>query len=137
MAIQDLTPKKETIVFGHDSVVVPKYISGIAGGRTLDMDKYPLDTVQAGQVIVFNKTSNSYKPLKLKTEDEGASYNYDTKDEQDVYVGILYRTVAKDNPAASIMTHGQINVAALPYELPADFAAAMPLIEQVKDEEAK
>lgn len=108
MAIQDLTPKKETIVFGHDSVVVPKYISGIAGGRTLDMDKYPLDTVQAGQVIVFNKTSNSYKPLKLKTEDEGASYKYDAK-----------------------------NVAALPYELPADFAAAMPLIEQVKDEEAK
>ena len=53
--------------------------------------------------------------------------------------GVLYRTIRKSDPRASIMTSGQVNSVAMPYsieDVAEDFAKALPLIELVKDEEA-
>lgn len=147
----DLSAKKEQIVFGDDSVVIQKYISGIKGGRTLDMTDYPLKVVKAGHVIVTK--DGVYKPMPLtpkmqgesgsqtevKDDDGNTVYVYGTLPTGFSYAGVLYRTVMVDKPAASIMTNGEVNSEAIPYpmdSIAAAFKVACPHISFIKDEEA-
>lgn len=143
----DLSAKKEQIVFGDDSVVIQKYISGIKGGRTLDMTDYPLKVVKAGSVIVTK--DGVYKPMPLmpkmqgdtevKDDDGNTVYAYGTLPTGFSYAGVLYRSIMADKPAASIMTNGEVNSEAVPYPMDtisAAFKEACPLISFIKDEEA-
>ena len=55
------------------------------------------------------------------------------------YAGILYKSILKSKPAASIMTQGQVNDAAMYYSftsIKSAFQSACPLIEFVNDEVA-
>lgn len=55
------------------------------------------------------------------------------------YAGILYKSILKTKPAAAIMTEGQVNVAALYYDMSSilsAFKSACPLLEFIQDEEA-
>lgn len=143
--------KKEQVVFGDDSIVIQKYISGIKGGRTLDMTGYPLKVVKSGSVIVTK--DGVYKPMPLTPKMEGESGSQtEVKDENGntVYVygslpsgfnyaGVLYRTILSEKPAASIMTWGEVNGVALPYPMDTileAFKTACPHIDFIKDEEA-
>lgn len=148
---EDLSAKKEQIVFGDDSVVIQKYISGIKGGRTLDMTDYPQKVVKAGSVIVTK--DGVYKPMPLtpkmqgesesqtevKDDDGNTVYVYGTLPTGFSYAGVLYRSIMADKPAASIMTNGEVNSEALPYPMDtisAAFKTACPHISFIKDEEA-
>lgn len=130
----DISPKKETVVFGNDSVVIRKYISGIPGGRTLDCTDFPEDNVLAGHVIV-KKSDGTYAPMPV------ADGKYAALPDGTTYVGVLYRSINKENPAASIMYNGVVNSnnELLPYPM-ADildaFKAACPHIIFEQDEEA-
>lgn len=130
----DISPKKETVVFGNDSVVIRKYISGISGGRTLDCADFPEDNVLAGHVIV-KKSDGTYVPMPV------ADGKYAALPAGATYVGVLYRSISKENPAASIMYDGVVNGndELLPYPM-ADildaFKAACPHIIFEQDEEA-
>lgn len=143
--------KKEQVVFGDDSIVIQKYISGIKGGRTLDMTDYPLKVVKSGSVVVTK--DGVYKPMPLTPKMEGESGSQtEVKDENGntVYVygglpsgfnyaGVLYRTILSEKPAASIMTWGEVNSVALPYPMDTileAFKTACPHIDFIKDEEA-
>lgn len=131
MAQLDLSAKKEQVVFGNDSVVIQKYISGIKGGRTLDMTDYSDKTVKSGHVIIVK--DGNYKPMPVSGE------AYSELPEGYGYAGILYRTISATIPAASIMTMGEVNIEAVPYPMDtilAEFKAACPHIDFVKDEEA-
>lgn len=143
---QDLSAKKEQIVFGNDSVVIPKYISGIEGGRTLDMTGYTDKVLKAGHVIITDG-KGTYKPMPVTPETttgEGESAvttpaGYGTLPTGHSYAGVLYRSILTADPAASIMTWGKVNSEAAPYPMTtilAAFRAACPHIEFVKDEEA-
>ena len=129
--LNDLTPNKQQIVFGEDSVVIQKYISGIKGGRTLDVTGFAASVIKAGHVIIVK--NGIYAPMPVNGNayaalPEGASY-----------AGVLYRSIPAAKPAASIMTWGEVNSVAAPYPMDTILAAfknACPHIDFIKDEEA-
>lgn len=55
------------IVFGKDSVVVQKFISGIPGGRTLKVEGFPLSVIPAGHVIIEKEGVYSPMPVSAAT----------------------------------------------------------------------
>ena len=133
---QDLSAKKEQIVFGDDSVVIPKYISGIEGGRTLDMTGYTDKVLKAGHVIITDG-KGTYKPMPVTPERTPSGYGELPAEYS--YAGVLYRSILTADPAATIMTWGKVNSEAVPYPMTtilAAFKTACPHIEFVKDEEA-
>lgn len=128
----DLVNAKKTVVFGKDSIIIQKFITGIKGGRNLVLGEYPLDVISAGHIVITDG-NGTYKPMPLKAK-VGGGYEYDSLPSEHTYVGVVYRSVSKELPMASIMTEGQVNEVAAPYEVPAAFKTACPLIEFIKDE---
>ena len=129
--LNDLSPKKSAVVFGEDSIVIQKYISGIKGGRTLDVTGFAENVIKAGHVIIVKE--GKYMPLPLSRE------AYAALPEGAAYAGVLYRSVLAAKPAASIMTWGEVNEVAVPYPMNtilAAFKTACPHIDFIKDEEA-
>lgn len=129
--LNDLSPKKSAVVFGEDSVVIQKYISGIKGGRTLDVTGFAENVIKAGHVIIVKE--GKYMPMPVSGE------AYAALPEGAAYAGVLYRSVLAAKPAASIMTWGEVNAVAVPYPMDtilAAFKTACPHIDFIKDEEA-
>ena len=129
--LNDLTPNKNQVVFGDDSIVIQKYISGIKGGRTLDVTGFAENVIKAGHVIIVK--DGKYMPMPVS----GSAYA--ALPEGAAYAGILYRSILAAKPAASIMTWGEVNAVAVPYAMDtilAAFKAACPHIDFIKDEEA-
>ena len=131
----DLVNERKQVVFGNDSIIIQKFIAGIKGGRGLDMAGFPLDVISAGHVVITDG-NGTYMPMPLKAKADG-SYEYDALPENHSFAGVVYRSVLKTRPMVSIMTEGQVNSVAMPYEVPAGFKSACPLIEFIKDEESK
>lgn len=145
----DISPNKETVVFGNDSAVIRKYIAGIAGGRTLDCSDFADDTVLAGHVII-KKADGKYAPMPVTAavaakpaQGETPAVpaqpaKYSTLPAGASYAGVLYRSISKKNPAASIMTIGIVNPDMTPYpmtDILTAFTAACKISFE-KDEEA-
>lgn len=131
MTKSNLSAKKEQVVFGNDNIVIQKYISGIKGGRTLDVTGFTGDVIKAGHVIIVK--DGVYAPMPVSGE------AYGTLTSGHSYAGILYRSISTSRPEASIMTWGEVNSVAIPYPMDAimeDFKAACPHIDFIKDEEA-
>lgn len=129
--LNDLTPNKNQVVFGDDSIVIQKYISGIKGGRTLDVTGFAGSVIKAGHVIIVK--NGVYAPMPVNGE------AYAALPEGAAYAGVLYRSIPAAKPAASIMTWGEVNVEAVPYPMAtilAAFKTACPHIDFIKDEEA-
>ena len=142
MANLNLNVEKKTIVFGEDSVIVQKFIAGIKGGRSLNVEGITDSVIHAGRIIVTDG-KGTFKPLAIKTTtgtDSQPKTAYDTLPEGFKYAGILYRSILTKNPGASIMTEGQVNEVAAKnangVDVPADFKTACPLIEFISDENA-
>lgn len=149
--LYNVNNNKEKIVFGMDSVVIQKYISGIPGGRTLNIDaNYPLEDVLAGHVIIKKVNESgvaTYAPMPIKkVEGEFADedktmpkcvYDKESMPEGAVIVGVLYRSVSKKQPAASIMYDGVVNDAIAPFDfatVKADVIKACPNLVFQQDE---
>ena len=129
--LNDLTPNKQQVVFGDDSIVIQKYISGIKGGRTLDVTGFAASVIKAGHVIIVK--DGVYAPMPVSGEAYAALPSGYT------YAGVLYRSIPAAKPAASIMTNGEVNEEAVPYAMTAiatAFKTACPHIVFIKDEEA-
>ena len=129
--LNDLTPNKQQMVFGEDSIVIQKYISGIKGGRTLDVTGFADSVIKAGHVIIVK--DGVYAPMPVSGE------AYAALPSGAAYAGVLYRSIPAAKPAASIMTNGEVNAEALPYAMDsilAAFKTACPHIVFIKDEEA-
>ena len=129
--LNDLTPNKNQIVFGDDSIVIQKYISGIKGGRTLDVTGFADSVIKAGHVIIVK--NGVYAPMPVSGD------AYAALPEGAAYAGILYRSIPAAKPAASIMINGEVNSEAVPYAMDSileAFKAACPHVVFIKDEEA-
>lgn len=127
----DISPTQEKVVFGNDSVVIRKYNGGIPGGRTLDCSAFTEDTILAGHVITVK--DGVYAPLAV------ADGKYTALPAGASYAGVLYRSVSKKNPAASIMYDGVVNPECVPYpmtDILDAFKTACPHIIFEQDEEA-
>ena len=132
---------KHQILFPEDSIVIKKYISGIEGGRTLDVAGYPVANVFAGSPII--KKDEVYMPMPLKengtNEDGSKKYAYAALPEGAEYVGVCYRSLSVTDGECSIMFDGIVNEAILPYDfatIKEAFAKACPHIIFQQDEEA-
>lgn len=131
---QELETKKKQIVFGEDSVIIQKHEGDIKGGRALDWTGVDEDVLYAGRIIITDG-KGKYKPLEI------ASKKYKTLVEVEGfnYAGVLYRSIAKGEPA-SILIAGEVNKVAAKEangaDFPEDFATAFPKIALVSDEDA-
>lgn len=127
MSTPNLANDIETLGFGLDSVVIRNFVNGINGGRTLDLTNYTSDdnVIKAGHVIIYDTVNEVYKPMPLS----GTAYG--TLPANHAYVGVLYKTVTKAQPFASIMTIGSVNLEAVPYAMTSilsAFKSAVPTI---------
>lgn len=127
MSLPNLNSQSKTYDFGLDSVVIRKYVSGIAGGRTLDLTNFSTtDTViKAGHVVIYDTVNKVYRPMPLS----GTAYA--SLPSNHVYVGVLNTTVAKEAPLASIMNIGTVNIKAVPFamdDILSAFKSAVPTI---------
>jgi hypothetical protein len=151
---QEISQKKVGIDFGsYDSIVIKKHITDIEGGRTLDCTGFPEDVVLAAHVIISTVDATTgektYKPMPIKQvlvdnepqvdEYGNKVYAYDTMPEGAQYEGVLYRSILKDQPAASILIDGVVNDKVMKIQLgniESDFKAACKHIIFNHDEEA-
>ena len=155
---QDISQKKQGVDFSsYDSIVIRKHITDIEGGRTLDMTDFPLDVVYAAHVIISKVNGETgektYMPMpiieKTTTENEQTVpvldengdkvYEYDKLPEGAAIEGVLYRSILKEKPAASILIDGVVNDKVMKIQLDGieeDFKAACPHIIFKHDEEA-
>lgn len=132
MAVLDVTNQKKQIVFGEDSIVIQKWISGVKGGRTLDTTGFNEKVIKAGHVIITDG-KGVYKPMPISAN------NYEALPEGFNYAGVLYRSILAEKPGASIMTNGEVNIVAAPYPMDSileAFKDACPQVVFIKDEEA-
>lgn len=132
---QELETKKKQIVFGEDSVIIQKLEGTIKGGRALDWSEVTEGVIYAGRVIVTDG-KGTYKPLPIETK----AYKALTEVSGFSYAGVLYRSIAKGEPA-SIMIAGEVNKVAAKAangeaDYPADFITTFPKIALVSDEDA-
>lgn len=153
MAKLDLSANnKKQIIFPKDGIIIQKFIAGIKGGRTLVVENYPVTVIFSGTPVITDG-NGTYKPMPLvaKTTTEGGQtvpvldedgnpvYELGSLPSGYAYAGILYKSILASKPAASIMTIGQVNEAALYYpitSIKSAFLTACPHIEFIKDEEA-
>lgn len=110
---------------GLDCIVVVQAISHIPGGRTLDVSGLAegVTSVKSGHILVIDSKTKAVSPLGITN---GA---YDSLPSGKKYFGVLKATVLKRNPQASIITAGQINVAASPAPVTDAIKAGLPRIE--------
>lgn len=140
----DISPVVEKIVFGNDSVVIRKCNGTVAGGRTLDVSEFEGENILAGHVIIKTAKGN-YAPMPCQEATEAVGETpatprgYKALPAGAKYVGVLYRSLSKKNPAASIMTAGVVNPDLTPYPMATildAFKTACPHISFEQDEEA-
>lgn len=127
MSVPNLSSELETIGSGLDSVVIRNFINGIKGGRTLDTTNFTsTDTViRAGHVIIYDTVNEVYRPMPI------SGNVYGLLPESHVYAGVLYKSIKKDQPFASIMNIGSVNIKAVPFAMNSilsAFKTAVPTI---------
>lgn len=109
--VVELTNTREQVDFGNDAIVCPLFISGIRGGRSVDINGLTEKYIKAGHVVLFDINKKEYKLMPVT----GTAYG--TKPENTKYVGVVYKTVPASDPRVSIMTAGEVNSVAAPYPM--------------------
>lgn len=125
MSAIDIGFQKE-ILSGPDSVVIRNHEDGIKGGKVLDMTGFTPDVLKTGHVIIKSNT-DVYKPMPLNGD------VYGSLPANHSYVGICMTTTEwrKEGSLVGIMTAGEINDVAAPYDfstIAAAFKSAVPTI---------
>ncbi len=111
---------------GLDSIVIVKALGDIPGGRSLDVSDVASDVkvIKAGHIIIANSDGN-YKPMPVNA----AGTAYGTLPSGYSYVGVLKASISVKDPRAAIVTIGQINAAASPYEVTSAMKTALSHIQ--------
>lgn len=125
MATANLNNDSYLIDDGKDSVIIIKDLGDLPGGCTLDVSGVDATetVIKAGHVIMKDDTSGSYEPLGVTN---GA---YTSTTTGKTYVGVLKKTILKSKPFAAVLTIGQVNKNASPYEVTSTIIAALPHIQ--------
>ena len=99
----NLNNTPQEITLENDTVVIQNFIEGIPGGKTLDVSNITKDVIHAGHVIIEETATGIHKPLTI-TDNAYASLPSGHE-----YVGVLYVSLMKSKPFASIMVRGTMN----------------------------
>ena len=116
------------VISGPDSIIIRNYLDGIKGGKVLDMTGFTPAVLKCGHVIIKNST-DTYKPMPLNAQ--GNSYG--ELPANHTYVGFAIHSCewAKEGSLVGIITAGEVNDIALPYDfstIASAFKAAVPTI---------
>jgi hypothetical protein len=139
---RNLTISQTEVVFTKDDVIVPKLVSDIPGGRTIDFTGWTGDNIKAGTVIIKGTVSSAivYRPHPITAGTAPNPDTYGTITEGFAVCGILYRTITRTDPQGSILIQGVVNEAAAQAAgLPAytsAIKAALTDVQFISDEEA-
>ena len=127
MGAIDIGYNKE-IISGPDSIIIRHFGDGIKGGMVLDMTGFTPEILKCGHVIIKN-ANDTYKPMPLNE----AGTAYTSLPANHSYVGFAIHNCewAKEGSLVGIITDGEVNDQALPYDfstIAAAFKAAVPTI---------
>lgn len=111
---------------GLDSIVVVNCLGDIPGGRTLDVSDVASGTtvIKAGHIIIASN-KGVMKPMPLNAG--GTAYG--SLPANHSYVGVLKASVSVKDPRAAILTIGQVNQKACPYEVTSAMKSALTHIQ--------
>lgn len=68
MAIANLNNTPEEVLTGKDNIVIVDNFQSIRGGRTLDVEDFTPDVINAGHVIIKDESTGEYKPMPLVSD---------------------------------------------------------------------
>lgn len=138
---------KDVIEAGH--VIIKLATGAYAPMPLVKEDAYKVKEVTTGASVkgLYTKSGSSYvacgdsdvavEGTTYYEKVEGENYIYGSLPAGAAYVGILVASISKSRPAASIMTIGQVNIAAVPFAMTSilsAFKSACPHIEFIQDE---
>lgn len=129
MATANLNNAKTQVINGNDNIVIVNHFDGIRGGRTLNVEGFAPEVINAGHVIV-ELSSGDYAPMPV------SGNAYASLPEGASYAGYLVASIPTKQPIAAIMVRGTINPKASPFPLDSilsDVKAALPLIDYQED----
>lgn len=129
-AIGNLDIERKSVFSGLDSIVIRNYVAGIIGGCTLDMEGFADSVIKSGHVVIFNKETNTYKPMPVV---DGA---YSALPEGFEYAGVVVCTQPANKPFVGVMYDGEVNDVASPYSIDSIKAAlktALPKLTFMHD----
>lgn len=115
MATQDLMQHGETVDTSKDNVVIDKNLETLRGGRTLDVEGFADEKIQAGHVIIQEDATGEFKPLPVN----GVVPADHTPR------GILTVSILASKPEAAIMLRGTVNEAHLKYPITSTVKTAL------------
>ena len=129
-AIGNLDIERKSVLNGMDSIVIRNYVAGIIGGCTLDMEGFADSVIKSGHIVIFNKETNTYKPMPVS---EGA---YSALPEGFEYAGVVVCSQPANKPFVGVMYDGEVNDVASPYSIDSIKAAlktALPKLTFLHD----
>lgn len=111
---------------GLDSIVIVNCLGDIPGGRTLDVSGVASGTtvIKAGHILIASN-KGVVKPMPLNAG--GTAYG--SLPANHSYIGVLKATVTVADPRAAILTIGQVNQKACPFEVTSAMKSALPNIQ--------
>lgn len=132
MATVNLSNDEVQVNTGKDNVAIRKVFATIPGGKALYVTGFAPEVINAGHPIIFERATKEYKPMPVNA---GATA-YDALPDDHTYAGVLIASILTKKASAAIMTQGEINPEACPYDfatISAAFKTAMSLIGQQVD----
>lgn len=112
--VSSLNNAVASVSASNASIIFKNVFGTKAGGTSLDVTGYPLDTIKAGHVIIKETATGVLKPMPLAS----GNATYDSLPSGHTYEGLSYaEDVPKSRPITSVLTAGEVNEAALPFSV--------------------
>ncbi|WP_353159388.1 hypothetical protein [Myroides odoratus] len=127
--VASLNNKGTSFDTGNDTIVVPKVLETVIGGRTLDTTDYKPEVIKAGSIVIKEDATGNHKPMPLDVE----GINYGALPAGHSYVGAVISSVATEKPFVGISIRGPVNEEASPYPVTKAIKEALPLINFFKE----
>lgn len=121
MAIVNLTSPLRTGGGGAEDLVIVRYIDGVRGGRSLNVETFKPAVIRAGHLIIQEISTGEYYPMPVKADGSG----YDVIPTGYKYVGVAVGSTLKSAPLVGIMTRGTVNPACAPYPMTDELVTAL------------
>ena len=131
-AVVDLTNQGVHIDTSLDNVVMPKVLTTIPNGRTLDVSDFKESVIKGGHLLIKKSGEALYKPMPVEGE------KYAALPEGFEYAGFQYGSVLKTRPFGAISKNCQYVTEAAPYALDTvleDVKKALPKVEFITKED--
>lgn len=111
---------------GNDSIVIVEYISGVPGGRTLNVTGFAPDVIPAGHLVIEETATGDLKPMPVEGTDYAAlpaGHTYAPY--------VVVASVLKTKAMVGLMDRGTVNHLAMTYNIATILAAVKTAIPHI------